>query len=81
MSTYESDAYENTRKEEKAAKRAEDAIEAWKASKTLDILADISAGLGDNELLTVDTLRDVRLDVERMAESQRDKIIREWEER
>ena len=80
MSTDEANAYEYTRKQESAEKRAESAIEAWKASKTLDILADISAGLGENELLTVDTLRVVRLDVARMANSQREQIIREWEE-
>jgi hypothetical protein len=80
MSNDESNAYEMTRREEVAAVRNEAIIAQWKASKTLDILSGIAADLLDDEWLTTETLRVVRLDVDRMATQQRDKIIREWED-
>lgn len=79
ISLDEHNAYEFTRSEEALEARNEGIIERWKASKTIDMLAAIAADLGDLELLTIDTLRMVRLDVERLAAERHDQIIRAWE--
>jgi Zn-dependent protease with chaperone function len=75
----ESNAYEQTRREEALPMRNAAIIGSWIGEQIVDRTIEVVELLKPGERLTTDELREIREDVERMAAKQRDQIIREWE--
>lgn len=70
----EHNAYQTTRAEE----RDEVIIERWKASALIDGLGEINDALADGAKITPEIIRELRKEVAKSAERDREKILAEW---
>ena len=80
MKSYDNaQSFEHTRHEEWIEERNSWIIHKWKASLMLDMAASMASDLEDGEYLTTDMLKEIREEVDKLAQVSRDQIIREWE--